>query len=36
MYLDDIISFDEFFKIVDMRMYDEKLKSKGGDFDVER
>ena len=36
VYPDDTTSLDELLKIADMRMYDEKLKSKGGDFDAER
>ncbi|ADQ07832.1 diguanylate cyclase [Caldicellulosiruptor hydrothermalis 108] len=36
VYPDDTTSLDELLKIADMRMYDEKLKSKGGDFGAER
>jgi len=34
VYPDDTTSLDELLKIADMRMYDEKIKSKGGDFGV--
>ena len=36
VYPDDTTSLDELIKIADMRMYEEKLKNKGGDFDAER
>jgi len=35
VYPDDTTSLDELLKIADMRMYEEKLKNKGGDFGAE-